>query len=117
MSDESNVIPITSEVKIPSQIKQTDLPELVQKQIVTLRRVTTCHNILTKGSFEYSSFDAVAASIHFLQTLYMEMANEIVKCPEAEGIADLQLLFERRREEEKKKSEIEGDSNGAPTKE
>jgi len=107
MSDESNVVQIN-----PPQIKQTDLPEHVQKNILALRRVTTCHNVMTKGSFEYSMFDAVAASINFLQKLYMDLADEVVKCPEAEALPDLKPLFDRKRTDDKKIEQPEGNADG-----
>lgn len=112
MTDESNVVPITKQ-----PIKQTDLPESVQKQIVAIRRVTTCHNILTRGNFEYSEFDAVAASINFLQKLYMDIAEEIVKCPEAEQIEDLKPLFEKKRQDEQKSNIIKEVVTDGTTKE
>lgn len=110
MSDESNVVPITP------TIKQTDLPDHIQKQVVALRRVTICHNLLTSGSFDYKSFDAVASSINFMQKIYMDIAEEILKCPEAESLPDLKPLFDRKREEEKKINEIKGDTDGTTEK-
>lgn len=110
MTDESNVIAINP------TIKQTDLPEHVQKNIVALRRVTTCHNLLTRGRFEYSEFDAVASSVHFLQKLYMDLAEEITKCPEAEGLPDLKPLFDRKRTDDKKIEQPQGTPDGTTEK-
>jgi hypothetical protein len=110
MTDESNVIPLQP------TIKQTDLPEHVQKNIVALRRVTGCHNLLTRGRFEYSEFDAVAASVNFLQKLYMDLSEEILKCPEAEGLPDLKPLFDRKRTDDKKIEQPEGTPDGTTEK-
>lgn len=110
MTEESNVVPITK-----PEFKHTDLPENIQKQIEALRRVTTCHNLLTAGSFEYKAFDAVASSIHFLQNLYMDLANVITTCPEAEALPDLKPLFDRKRAEENK-TEQQGKPDGTTEK-
>ena len=76
------------------------IPEEIQKQIMAIRRVTECHNVITHAKHDYSNFNATASSIQFLQGLHMDLANEIVKCEAAESIEELKPLFDRKRKSE-----------------
>lgn len=90
MSEESKVTPI-------SPIKLPELPDEVQKQVVALKHVSLCHNVIGAGTHPVSSFEAVRQCMNFLGKLHLDISEEISQCSEAESYPDLAPIFARKK--------------------
>lgn len=98
MSEQSNVTSIDEAKEKEAPISEEfKIPEEIKKQIMALKRITMAHNVITQAQHGFQNFEAVAASLQFLQSLHLDLSEEIAKSPEAEKIPDLKPLFERKR--------------------
>lgn len=105
--EEATVTSISSLDQVKESKVSSPLPVEVQNNVFALRQVTLCHNLIRDGKFSYEAFGAVHQATDFLQKLHSDLAEQIVKCPEAETHPDLAILFENKRKREAQAEALE----------